>query len=176
MAVAVDLRSDEVEIKRLARERASHKRSRGAKSKLRWREQTLEVEEQTLKSEFAVARYLGVEPSVSRAHGRDPGYDVVYEGYEIEVKYTEYASGRLPYNPELHSFEQDIWLLALVKGASFQVKLCGWVWRREMRKMWEPCPFDSDAFCLEQSQLSKCKELLTLYPKSFQPPKQGALF
>jgi hypothetical protein len=164
------------EIKALAQERAAHKRARGAISKMRWKAQTLAVEEQTLKSEFAVARALGVDPSISRRHGRDPGYDVIYRDYEIEVKYTEYATGKLTYNPELHEFEQDIWVLAIVKRTEYVARIAGWVWRTEMPKVWYRCAFDKAAWCVDQQCLTAMKNLINIHPKDHKVLTQGFLF
>lgn len=163
----MDLSSDRAEIEWIARDRTDRKRSSGVKTKMRWKPQTYEVNLQTVKSEFGVCRGAGVSPDITRRYGRDPGYDLVYLRYLVEVKYTEWKSGHLVYNPAEHEYEQDIWTLAILSKdiEDYSVKLAGWIWRFRMNEVWEPCFFDEGAHCVCQRDLNPFKYLLRLQPK-----------
>lgn len=156
----VDLSSDKAEMEWIARDRHDRYRELNVKTKLKHIKQTYETSLYTVASEFGCARGLGVEPVITRQFGPDPGYDVLYVSAEIEVKYTPIGYGRLVYNPELHKFRQDIWVLAIVPPDEWwSVTMAGWIWRGWMEEVWFKCKDrikkwkDDEAWCIDQRDL-----------------------
>lgn len=127
------------------------------------------------RGEFACCRALGIDPKTTALYNTsgypDKGHDAIYRGWLSEFKDTEYPNGHLFYQPKTHSFGQDIWVLAVPIERSndddfcWYMRIAGWVWRKEMSGLWQPCFFDSSAWCIEQSQLRSFEDLLNIGEK-----------
>lgn len=173
----IDLLPDCDEILSLAKRSHEYHRNKGSKTRLVWKEQIIEMSVRRLKSEFATARLLGVEPDIARGIGKDPGYDGIFKGYLYECKETEYVTGHLVYNPVEHPYhDQDIWILTIVRDKDFVVNVRGWVWRNEMPDLWFRCAFDRGAWCIRQDQLRSMRKMLDLRQKGYLAMQQTSLF
>jgi hypothetical protein len=115
-----------VTINRTAQLRQEQKRGRGQQNQKISPHSALETEIAGLKGEYAAAQYFGLE--VDGSFVADKGYDLVINGYTVDIKYSSWPHGDL-YFTSLSHFKADIGLLAVAsyKGSPNTVRLAGWM-------------------------------------------------
>lgn len=162
-----DLINDKKEITQLGYRRYKNGRTRGRVPKNIGKPVSPKTDIAALKTEFGIARKLGIEPEMSRSDESDDGYDGVYRGWKYEVKETEHESGKLLYNSKIHTLKNaDVWILAITYGLeNWYIRIAGWVWVTEMSGLWYRFHHDKDALCIDQENLKAFEEFINVEPK-----------
>jgi len=174
----IDLSNDKDEIIKVGKRRHDEARKKG-RNPLNQMVKTKTARRDIIgvRGEFTVARVLGIDPEKTAIYNTDgdpdKGYDGIYRGWSYEAKDTEHPNGHMMYQPKTHSFAQDLWILAVPIEQSNDNDICcymriaGWVWRKDMSKLWEPCFFDGSAKCIEQNQLNSFEDLINIVENHF---------
>lgn len=88
-------------------------------------------------AEIATAKFLGLplsEVKIIPPFGKDPGYDLIWSDYTIEVKYTFYKNGHLFHRPN-RAIISDIFVL--VTGTEKEMSIAGYISKEEFKSMAE---------------------------------------
>ena len=85
----------------------------------------IEIDEDGLLGEFAVAKYLNVFPDFSISP-RSGGADLIRNNKKIDVKATRYKSGNLVIHIDKKADEVDLYILAIIQENK-SVDIVGWI-------------------------------------------------
>ncbi len=116
------LPKDKAEIYALASERYYDHRKKGTYEVNKFHDQKIRADVEGILGEWAVADSLNIPRPFNNEV--DPGFDIVYNGHKIDVKYTSYRTGKLlvPLNRKIKC---DWLVLAVQDGKKSRVRLAG---------------------------------------------------
>lgn len=108
---------------KIAQMRQAQKRGRGQVNQRIASRSDMSIEFDGLKGEWAASAVLNVPMNLGME--ADPGYDLVFNGQTVQVKFTPYKTGVLLF-PTLDHFQADCAILTVGLPDNW-VRLVGWV-------------------------------------------------